>query len=240
MGPSPSRFLKITGVRAVVFDAVGTLMRPEPAVGVAYAVVARHFGSARDELEVQARFRATWKAEEARDYGSGGLRTDEAHERRRWQRIVAEVFPEVVAQDELFAELWDHFADATHWRLFDDVAQAWRELAARGLVLAVASNFDRRLLGICQSLETLAGCPHVYASSLVGYRKPAAEFYEHVTAALRLPAESILMVGDDFENDVCGAVRAGWQGLLLSRERVVSEGAAIPSLQELLTVVREF
>jgi len=207
----------VTGVRAVVFDAVGTLLRPEPAVGIAYAQAARSFGSTRDAAEVQTRFRAAWQAEDARDGEPGGLRTDEARERLRWQSIVAQVFPEVTRQDELFAALWGHFADAANWRLFDDVADTWRELTARGLVLAVASNFDDRLPAICQSLEPLAGCRHVFASSAVGYRKPAAEFYGHVAAALNLPAESILMVGDDFENDVVAARQAGWKALWLAR-----------------------
>ena len=243
---------RLTGVRAVVFDAVGTLLRPKPAVGVAYAAAARRFGSTRDATEVQARFRAAWQAEEARDRDAGGLRsgdigglhanepgglrTDEARERLRWQRIVAEVFPEVTAQHELFAALWNHFADAANWRLFDDVADTWRELTARGLVLAVASNFDERLPGICESLEPLTRCRHVFASSAVGYRKPAVEFYARVAAALDLPAESILMVGDDFENDVVAARQAGWQAVFLSREE--QRASSIGALGELSSLLR--
>jgi putative hydrolase of the HAD superfamily len=252
---------RLTGVRAVVFDAVGTLLRPEPAVGVAYAQAARRLGSTRDAAEVQARFRTAWQAEEARDRDTGGLRsddtgglrsddtgglrsvnssglrTDEARERLRWQRIVAEVFPEVAEQDDLFAELWDHFADPGSWRLFDDVAETWRELEQRGLVLAIASNFDERLPGICASFAPLTRCRHVFASSAVGYRKPAVEFYGRVAAALDLPAESILMVGDDMENDVVAARQAGWQALLIARDKEQSSIAdtvatlrAIPTL----------
>lgn len=243
---------RLTGVRAVVFDAVGTLLRPEPAVGIAYAQAGRRFGSTREAADVQARFRTAWQAEEARDRDAGGLRTgdtdgprtsdisrlrtDEARERLRWQRIVAEVFPEVTAQHELFAALWDHFADPGSWRLFDEVAETWRELEQRGLVLAIASNFDERLPGICESLEPLARCRHVFASSAVGYRKPAAEFYRRVAAALDLPGESILMVGDDFENDVVAARQAGWQAVFLSREE--QRASSIGALGELSSLLR--
>ena len=235
---------RLTGVRAVVFDAVGTLLRPEPAVGVAYAASARRFGSTREATEVQARFRTAWQAEEARDREAGGLRTGEpsglrtgeARERQRWQAIVAQVLPEVSRQDELFTALWDHFADAANWRLFDDVAETWRELEQRGLVLAVASNFDERLPGICESLEPLTRCRHVFASSAVGYRKPAVEFYARVAAALDLPAESILMVGDDFENDVVAARQAGWQAVFLSREE--QRASSIGALGELSSLLR--
>ncbi|MBX9791597.1 MAG: HAD-IA family hydrolase [Pirellulales bacterium] len=226
-------------VRAVVFDAVGTLLWPEPAVGAAYTSAARRLGSTRDTVDVRARFHAAWRAEEARDCDSGGLRTDEARERRRWQRIVAEVFPEVDRQNELFGALWEHFAQAANWRLFDDVVDTWRELSEKGLALAVASNFDRRLLEICASIAPLAACRHVYASSLVGWRKPALEFFQHVAAALNLPAESILMIGDDYENDVVAARQAGWQAVYLSRERVADDEAAISSLREVLAVAGE-
>lgn len=226
-------------MQAVVFDAVGTLLRPEPAVGEAYASAARRLGSTRDTADVRARFHAAWRAEEARDCEPGGLRTDEARERRRWQRIVAEVFPEVDRQDELFAALWEHFAQAAHWRLFDDVIDTWRELERRGLVLAVASNFDRRLLEICASIAPLADCRYVYPSSLVGWRKPATEYFAHVAAALDLPAESILMVGDDYENDVVAARQAGWSAVYLSRQQVAVEETAISSLREVLTVAGE-
>ena len=228
---------RLLGVRAVVFDAVGTLLRPEPAVGVAYAAAARRFDSTRDATEVQSRFRAAWQAEEARDGEPGGLRTDEARERFRWQTIVAQVFPEVTRQDELFAALWNHFAHAANWRLFDDVPETWRELTARGLVLAVASNFDDRLPAICGLLEPLAGCRHVFVSSAVGYRKPAAEFYARVAAALDLPAASILMVGDDLENDVVAARQAGWIAVWLARGKercsiadAVATLSVVPSL----------
>ena len=234
-------------VQAVVFDAVGTLLRPEPAVGEAYAAAAWRYGSTRTVSEVRARFHAAWRAEEARDRDAGGLRTDEpdnlrtdeARERRRWQGIVAEVFPEVDRQNELFAALWEHFADAGSWRLFDDVVDTWRELERRGLTLAVASNFDRRLLGICASIAPLADCRYVYPSSLVGWRKPATEFFAHVAAALDVPAESILMVGDDYENDVVAARQAGWQAAYLSRELVAVKEAAIPGLRDVLTIAGE-
>ncbi|MGD9648010.1 MAG: HAD family hydrolase [Pirellulales bacterium] len=231
--------LELAGVRAVVFDAVGTLLRPQPKVAKAYCDVARRFGSRREEPEVQSRFLAAWQAEEARDSQSNSLRTDEARERRRWQTIVAAVFPEVGDQAALFAALWDHFADAASWRQFADVEQTWLQLAARGLVLAVGSNFDRRLLGICQAIEPLAGCSHVYPSSLVGHRKPAIEFYRHVATALQLPGESILMIGDDYENDFVAARRSGWRALFLSRDRAVSDAASIESLTELPRLLRD-
>jgi putative hydrolase of the HAD superfamily len=54
-------------------------------------------------------------------------------------------------------------------------------------------------------------------SSEVGFRKPHASFFEAVCQRLGLPAWQILCVGDDLENDVRGAMRAGLSALLLDR-----------------------
>ena len=54
-------------------------------------------------------------------------------------------------------------------------------------------------------------------SSEVGFRKPHASFFEAVCQRLGLSARQILCVGDDLENDVRGAMRAGLSAILLDR-----------------------
>ncbi len=54
-------------------------------------------------------------------------------------------------------------------------------------------------------------------SSEVGYRKPHPLFFEAVCNHLGLPAHQVLCVGDDSENDVRGAIRAGLSGILIDR-----------------------
>jgi putative hydrolase of the HAD superfamily len=43
----------------------------------------------------------------------------------------------------------------------------------------------------------------------VGYRKPSAEFFNHIQRALGFSANQLVMVGDNFEVDVLGPVRLG-------------------------------
>lgn len=45
--------------------------------------------------------------------------------------------------------------------------------------------------------------------------KPAATFFRQVVADLRLPAEQIVMIGDDAENDIAGAQATGLHGVLV-------------------------
>lgn len=205
-------------VRCVLFDAVGTLIYPEPPVAAAYGAVARKFGSSRSELEIGERFRQAFCRQEDLDGQASGYRTDEDRERRRWQAIVAEVFDELADPSPAFSELWEHFSQPRHWQLFDDVADAWRGLAAQGVLPGVASNFDRRLRQVCAGLPPLDECNLIFVSSELGVRKPSSDFFRRIENVLRLSAGQIMLIGDDWENDYLAARSAGWQAVFVDRK----------------------
>jgi putative hydrolase of the HAD superfamily len=205
------------GIAGIVFDAVGTLIKPDPSVAVAYTEAARRQGVMLEPEEVRVRFQAHFRSD-AVHAEEGVLSTDEATERRRWRQIVAGVLPEVPDPERAFDELWDHFSRPESWRCFPDVAPALRALKVMGIALCVGSNFDRRLRGVVQGLPELASwVDSLVISSEVGFRKPHAAFFRAACEHLRLPRARVLCVGDDLENDVRGAIRAGLSGLLLDR-----------------------
>ena len=111
-------------IHGVVFDLVGTLMRPVPSAAEAYREAGARFGQTLSAADAAERFREAFSRQEAVDRQRNGLRTSQQRERERWQAIVAEVFPEAEDGGPLFAELWVHFGRAEHWRAFDDVPTA--------------------------------------------------------------------------------------------------------------------
>src|SRR5262245_60298795 len=125
----------------VLFDAVGTLIYPDPPVAQAYCDAGRQFGCRLELDEIGRRFRQAFAAE----IGPAGEFhrpvTSESLERVRWQRVVAAVFCELPALDQyrLFESLWNHFALPQHWQLFADVEPAIRRLKSVGLRLGIAS-----------------------------------------------------------------------------------------------------
>ena len=154
----------------------------------------------------------------------GVLSTDEATERRRWRMIVTGVLPEVAEPDRAFDELWEHFGRPDSWRCYPDVVPVLDSLAEQGLSVCVGSNFDGRLRGVVKGLPELKDrSESLVISSEVGYRKPHPSFFRAACAHLGLPPEHVLCVGDDPENDVRGAIRAGLSALLLDR----SAGGAV-------------
>ena len=201
------------GVRAVFFDAVGTLLFPRHPVHRTYAEVGRRHGAEFPEEAVRARFRAAFARQEELD-AAAGWRTDEDREKARWQAIVAEVLPAAEA-GACFAALWDTFSRPEAWTVHPEGPGLLRELAARGSTVGIASNFDARLLGIVAGLPDLVPFrDRCVVSSLVGWRKPAPEFFAAVETAAGCDSDRILYVGDDLRNDIRGATAAGLRAVL--------------------------
>lgn len=199
------------GVRAVVFDVVGTLVEPSPPVAVAYQRVAARHGVERAVAEIDGLFRTAWRNQEAIDAAATTpFATDRVRERERWRAIVIDVFPDVPAAAAIFDELWEHFSRPASWRPTPHGPALVRQAIDAGLTVALASNFDERLLEIAGHVEPLSLVPHVFASSELGWRKPATEFFRRVEERLGFGPTELLLVGDDPELDLAAGRRAGW------------------------------
>ncbi len=197
---------------------MGTLIRPEPSVAAAYALAGRRQGIVVDEADMQWRFRLAIGRQDEIDRRQYQGQTSLDREIERSRGIVADVFGNVPHAGAIFDDLWEHFAQPAHWRMFDDAAAAWQALAAAGVTLGIASNFDDRLDGICAALPPLTDCCHVFVSSRVGWRKPRPEFFARICEQLGLEPAEMLLVGDDLENDYHAAQAAGWQAMLVDRD----------------------
>jgi len=222
--------------RCIAFDAVGTLITPVPSPGDIYHQTARHFGSQLDAVEIARRFKQAFRNSELADAAADAemrLVTSEARERERWRQIVAEVIDDISESAACFDQLFAHFARPDSWRCFDDVPELLVELESRGYMLAIASNFDRRLHDVCDGFPALRKIGLRIISSEVGFRKPGHRFFEALVAQAGCAPAEVFMVGDDATNDLEGARRAGLGAVLINR-RGQPGTDEIGSLSELL------
>jgi putative hydrolase of the HAD superfamily len=202
------------GVEVVVFDVVGTLVEPSPSVAVAYQQAAARYGLTVDTSIIQQRFRAAWRRQEGIDAAAvPAFATSRAREAERWRAIVDDVFEEAAPASKIFTELWEHFGRVEAWQPLVHGRALVRQAIDAGVTVALASNFDERLLAIAERLEPLSWVPHVFASSEIGWRKPAPEFFRWVEQRLGCGPAEVLLVGDDPELDIAAARRAGWRSL---------------------------
>lgn len=200
-------------ISGIVFDAVGTLIHPQPSAAEVYAMVGRQFGSRRQIHEISPLFANAFRLEEEFDLQSG-YRTSEARELERWQNIVARVLDDLVQPQECFAQLFEHFRRPVSWCCDPETQATLIELRARGFRLGMASNFDSRLRNVAHGWKDLQSLDSIIISSEVGWRKPAPEFFAAVGRVMELPAERIIFIGDDRGNDFDGAIQAGMAAVL--------------------------
>jgi putative hydrolase of the HAD superfamily len=217
----------------VLFDAVGTVIKPVPGVIDVYHRLGAKHGSILDRHAIAQRIGAARRKHFQvgtiafpSEVHSGtppvdppGLISSDELELELWRRLIFDVFAELAPCEPLFQDLWGHFAQPDHWQLYDDVLPCWQRLSGQGFEIGLASNFDSRLLRIATHLLPHAG--FVFYSGQIGHRKPSPMFYRKIETALS-SSESptkpkILMVGDDYENDCAAPRLAGWSAVWLNR-----------------------
>ena len=221
-------------IRAIFFDAVDTLIVPEPSVIEVYRNAGLEHGCDLSTDMLEKRFREAFRSEETTD-ANAAWNVSEKRERQRWECIVSRVFDGYPAVHAIFAQLWAHFARPDSWRVVESAGTVLSGLADRGFVLGLASNFDGRLNAIADNLPALAPLQLRVVSSEIGWRKPSAHFFDAVVRSVGCPPEQILFIGDRRDTDYDGAISAGLQAVLIDAQSKAPSGVCrISSLNELL------
>ena len=204
----------LVGVDTVVFDVVGTLLEPAPSVSEAYKESAEKFGCSLPVGEIAQRFSIAWERQESLDaQNKPAFTTNRRREYDRWRQIVFDVFEDSPVADKIFEDLWIHFGKPSSWQPVDQGCRLLETVREFGIEVAVASNFDERLLELAKHIEPLNGIEKIFASSELGWRKPAPQFFQAVESRLQKEPESLLLIGDDPRLDIAAAKVAGWKSM---------------------------
>ena len=209
-------------IRALLFDAAGTLIEPAEPVAEVYARHAAAFGLNLEVTVIREAF--------VHAFGSSGDPSWEGHpegdsaEREWWRRVVRLTLERAAARPlphELVADclegLFGHYESSAAWRVFPEVAEALDEARRAGLRVAVVSNFDRRLHRILE--EWGLNFEFVLTSADARARKPDPSIFQKALGRLALPPEDVLHAGDSAAADGAGARAAGIDPYLLDRPR---------------------
>jgi putative hydrolase of the HAD superfamily len=221
---------KESTLKAIFFDAVGTLFYLTKTVGDHYALVGEEIGLKLDAQELDRAFHAAYKQMPQRPAIDGPRENDD---KGWWRQIVDLVLKQVAPslseldRDNFFEIAYEHFAEADVWELYPEVMDVLQKLALR-LQLAVISNFDGRLRFILENLGISKFFHHVFISSEIGADKPDPEIFRRALKFIALKSNQVLHVGDDSERDWKAASAAGLSVFRLDRHK--------NSLRDLLTI----
>ena len=76
-----------------------------------------------------------------------------------------------------------------------------------------AGNIFEDLLPLAKHVEPLISIEKIFASSELGWRKPAPQFFQAVESRLQKEPDQLLLVGDDPRLDIAAANAAGWKSM---------------------------
>lgn len=225
-------------VKAVSFDANGTLIHA-PRLGELYAEVLTRHGVRIGGEDALRLVRRVWEEFSlARRTGGDRFASHPGGARGWWYEFIDRVCQHAgqgPATPFAKAELFDRFASAEAWEVYQEVPQVLADLRALGLRRIVLSNWDERLPLLLERLGLADFFESVIFSAQVGAEKPFPVIFQRALRCLDLPPEQILHVGDQETEDVEGARAVGMQALRVTRGVL---GSALPNLRPLVDLLR--
>ena len=208
-------------IKAVFFDAVGTLFYLTKTVGDHYALVGGEVGLTLDAQKLDDAFHRAWIQMPPRPPINGPREEDD---KGWWRQLVNIVLDQVAPsltefdRDNFLEVAYEHFAEAGVWELYPEVADVLRALKPR-YQFAVISNFDGRLRFILEQLGISKFFAYLFISSEIGADKPDPEIFRRALKLIKLKPGEVLHVGDDSERDWEAATAAGLSVFRLDRKR---------------------
>lgn len=206
-------------IRAVLFDAAGTLIHLREPVGETYARFAGAHGMALPAAALQSAFPRALRAMPPMVFP--GLDPGQTRERERawWRAVVRAVFEAAGAGalgadfDRCFARLFAHFAGPGAWRSAAGAVELLAALRARGLRTGVVSNFDHRLPALLEALALAPQLEVIVLPGEAGAAKPDRRIFAYALTRLGIDAGEAVYVGDDAQDDVLGSEGAGLRAI---------------------------
>ncbi len=230
----------IRNIKTILFDVYGTLATWYPDRYLLHAKAARMFGIDVTKEGVDAGY-AVAEAYMTRQNAQAPIRLMTNDERdqffARFEQMVLQGCG-IDVDIELADKIWQEVAKQEYELvLFDDVLDNLRDLRKQGFVVGIVSNVVSPGSELAEQLGLSDSIDFAVTSSEVGVEKPDRRiFVEALLRAGDTPPGAAIMVGDQIESDVKGAVGAGIQPVLLDRNDIhlgFAEHPRISCLQEL-------
>lgn len=121
---------------------------------------------------------------------------------------------------EMYDTYWGTFLDKME--LFPGARRLLDKLYEKGIRVGVCSNMTAKIqyrkllaLGMKEDVDCLV------TSEEAGVEKPAPEIFDLCLKKMRIPAEEIFFVGDEFTRDVKGAMAAGMRAIWFRRRDIL-------------------
>jgi len=218
--------------RAILLDALGTLVALEPPAPFLRAELSMRFGLELGEADCARAIAA--EIEYYRAHLDEGRDRDSLAELRRRCALALRGALPAPAQDAArdLAALTQALLASLRFRPYPDAPPALDEWRERGLRLVVASNWDVSLHDVLERVGIGSSLDAVVTSAEAGARKPDSAIFVQALRAAGVRPEQAIHVGDSIEEDVRGARAAGIEAVLLRR----GDAAPTPGVRTIVSL----
>jgi REG-2-like HAD superfamily hydrolase len=210
-------------VRAILYDAGRTLIRPRPEAEDIWQFLARKLDlelpSERPLPDVGHFFYAR--------VGRDGLGAYDSDDKARsfWGDYYIHALlqagvkrPECELREAVDA-IYDWYQRPDQWEPYPDVLATLRAAHERGFIQGVVSDWGTDLVPMLHAHDVTDHLDFVVASATMGAAKPHSDIFLFALARAELSPDEAVYVGDSYIADVLGARAVGMRPVLLDRER---------------------
>lgn len=221
-------------MKAVLLDALGTLVRLEPPAPRLRQALGCHAGVDVGDQAAQRGFDA-----EIAYYVRNHMRGGGPEGLERLRDDCAAVLHEALDVEGLgLPAVRAAMLDSLKFTAFDDVAPALEAMRARGLALVVVSNWDGSLPEALESAGIAELIDATVSSAEVGAAKPDPAPVLAGLALAGVGPRDALLAGDSPDTDLPAAAAAGVRAVLVTRGAVAPDGVeAVDSLGDLVSLL---
>jgi FMN phosphatase YigB (HAD superfamily) len=116
------------------------------------------------------------------------------------------------------------------WQIAEGADDLPKNFNSLGIPLGIVSNYDGRLETVLKAMELHHYFRFIITSYCAGFVKPYSRIFDLALGQLdngRIKSHEAVRVGDSPEIDYLGAVKAGWNAILVHQNAKVTEQALI-------------
>ncbi len=216
-------------IKAILFDLDGTLLGVDMDCFLRHYLncLSRHFAHLMDPQEFVVNLLSATQAMITND--NPDLTNREvfmAHFFRRMPHPPEKILPLI---ETFYAEIFPQLQE--HVRPFPEVPSVLDTAVNLGFRLALATNPLFPATAINQRIRWAGLEPHrfdlVTSYEIMHYCKPHPGYFHEIARFFGLPAQECLMVGNDVDDDINAAARAGMKTLLVE-DMAVNKSGSVP------------
>ncbi|MCW5314596.1 HAD-IA family hydrolase [Nostoc sp. KVJ3] len=164
-----------------------------------------------------------------------------------WWEYMNEYFAEIyekvgINRDQAInyaSQVQNEYKNIEKWHLYDDVIPTLQDAIKNNYKNVILSNHIPDLHEIIDQLNIKKYFDGIYTSGKIGHEKPSLKFYDYVINDLKIEKTKCIMIGDNYNADIAGALHAGIQAILVRKSNDKNYKFYSQDFKQILKIVRQ-